>query len=741
MVFDNSGGGSWSKYINIPITTTPSEYAQYKVVIDSNNVTVYSAEGTQKTQGDSGITSDFWNNVKSDGSDIRVFNQNKEQRYFWIEEFDYDNNRAVIWVKVEAGDTELNIAYGNPNATTSVYNKPNKVFEVYDDFKNYAFTKLPDLPRGMADLTSAILNGKIYLIGGYGTSDTEALDTVYVFDPSTQTYTQVASLNYARWGAIAVAYNGKIYVFGGIDGSKNPVPYVEVYDPNTDTWTVLNNTLPSELQGQGQMAVTDGQYIYIYYDRYLYRYDPSTDSYTLLDDNPPVYVARWGAMALYNNKIYILCGSNPSEYLNEVMWYDLSTGTWHTGTPAPHKVHGVARENPIIGDKIYIAGGIWDSYSDANFADKLLIYDISEDKWYYSYSGFYKFDGGTVAVYDNKLYIFGGRNVTSNPYGLKDAEVYDPSAPDAISYWEDINIGWIRDTTNEYLKSTSANAMVRYSNFNDVGNYIYEFDFMHLSTSTNANWLWFMFKTSGTSGTYQSGDGYGVLFYLDSGGYVRFAKSSGGSVTFTNIGPDSNTAQSAKTWHHAKIVYNSGTIEIYLDDKLIYTTTDTDYNSGEIRFRDNDKGYYHAIDNVRILKYADPADFGTPTVKTLEETGVFVTNEDAYHGNYSCKFVVIANSSEGEKYVGIKQSQDLTGFNEVKFALKITELTGHCAFEVWAGNNKLAEYTSTIPNWEEKEVDVSSISGTQEVKFIARAKDYTEDRKIVAYLDKVVKSI
>ena len=87
--FDNHGGGVWTKYINIPITTTPSEYAQYKVVIDSNNVTVYSADGTQKAQG--AVASDFWANVKSDGSDIRVFDQAKEQLYFWIEEWDYSN--------------------------------------------------------------------------------------------------------------------------------------------------------------------------------------------------------------------------------------------------------------------------------------------------------------------------------------------------------------------------------------------------------------------------------------------------------------------------------------------------------------------------------------------------------------------------------------------------------------------------------------------------------------------------
>ena len=130
--FDNNGGGVWTKYINIPITTSPSEYAQYKVVIDSNNVTVYSVDGTQKTQG--AVASDFWANVKSDGLDIRVFDQAKEQLYFWIEEFDYSNMKAVIWVKLEAGSSELNIAYGNPSATKSDYENGEQVFELFDDF-------------------------------------------------------------------------------------------------------------------------------------------------------------------------------------------------------------------------------------------------------------------------------------------------------------------------------------------------------------------------------------------------------------------------------------------------------------------------------------------------------------------------------------------------------------------------------------------------------------------------------
>ena len=136
--FDNDGGGVWIRNIRIAFDSAATEHAQYKVVIDANNIYVYSADGTLK--GKTGVGFGFWGGVKSDGSDIRVANQDlttPTQRYFWIDEFDYTSKKAVIWVRVEDGDAELNIAYGNPSATMSSYNNPNQVFEFYDDFNSF----------------------------------------------------------------------------------------------------------------------------------------------------------------------------------------------------------------------------------------------------------------------------------------------------------------------------------------------------------------------------------------------------------------------------------------------------------------------------------------------------------------------------------------------------------------------------------------------------------------------------
>ena len=131
--FDNSGGSSWKEYMSFPITTTPTEYAQYKIVINGTTWELYNVTGSLEA---SGTNDNFWSLVNSTSADIRVFNQNYNQLYFWVEKWDYANKTAVIWVKVEAGVSELNIAYGNPSATKSDYEDGEQVFEFFDDFEN-----------------------------------------------------------------------------------------------------------------------------------------------------------------------------------------------------------------------------------------------------------------------------------------------------------------------------------------------------------------------------------------------------------------------------------------------------------------------------------------------------------------------------------------------------------------------------------------------------------------------------
>ena len=123
--FDGANGGVWKKYINIPIKTPPSKDAQYLILLDENYVNVYAYGGILKAQ--SAIASEFWDLIRSDGYDIRVFNQLFNQLYFWVEKFDYANKLCWIWVKIPAYTTEVNIAFGNPVALDSIYKDSSKI--------------------------------------------------------------------------------------------------------------------------------------------------------------------------------------------------------------------------------------------------------------------------------------------------------------------------------------------------------------------------------------------------------------------------------------------------------------------------------------------------------------------------------------------------------------------------------------------------------------------------------------
>jgi len=172
--FDNAGGGAWHNYINIPVTTIPSEYAQYKVVINGGTVEVYSVDGTLKASG-SGLDS-FWTYVRSDGLDLRAFDQAKSQLYFYVESWDYVNQKATIRVKLPSGSTELNIAYGNQSAIKSDYEDPERVYDFYWHYSSNDLSAF-DVVKGSWTFSSDGLHSTD------GSDDVAYLKTIQIFNP------------------------------------------------------------------------------------------------------------------------------------------------------------------------------------------------------------------------------------------------------------------------------------------------------------------------------------------------------------------------------------------------------------------------------------------------------------------------------------------------------------------------------------------------------------------------------
>jgi hypothetical protein len=114
----------------------------------------------------------------------------------------------------------------------------------------------------------------------------------YVYDPSANTYTRKADVPTPRtWGTCAVV-NNKIYVIGGYsyDTNGNPISpsnVNQVYDPATDTWAT-KSPLPESIYGVTRENPVIGGKIYVthgfndtVFKASNYVYDPSANSWSV----------------------------------------------------------------------------------------------------------------------------------------------------------------------------------------------------------------------------------------------------------------------------------------------------------------------------------------------------------------------------------------------------------------------------------------------------------------------------
>jgi hypothetical protein len=190
------------------------------------------------------------------------------------------------------------------------------------------------IDRGLA--ASASIDGKIYVMGGMrfngGIYDFTGLKTIEAYDPLTNTWdSTLADMPTKKWGHSAVAFNGKIYVFGRWGASLIPV---EVYDPQTNTWvTISNSNIPTP------------------------RYCLTT---CVLDNN--IYaIGGW-----YNS------GSGP--IYDKVEVYTPGSNTWYTETPMPVALAVLA--SIVIDGKIQVFGG---SYTTHPLIGTSGIYEFSNN--------------------------------------------------------------------------------------------------------------------------------------------------------------------------------------------------------------------------------------------------------------------------------------------------------------------------------------------------------------------------
>jgi RNA polymerase sigma factor (sigma-70 family) len=200
--------------------------------------------------------------------------------------------------------------------------------EEYDPVKD-KWIKRADMPIGVEEFASAVVNGKIYVIAGVS-DDVQFVPTVFEYNPVTDTWTEKADFPDLVTYINAAVVDGKVYVFGG-EGPPN--------------WEVHKT---------------------------VYEYDPINDKWRQMGDMPLAFDA-YGCCS-FNEKIYLIGGWNNSGALSAVWEYNPRADTWTKKTDMPTArwcFHAIP-----IGDKIYAAGG-----TNGDTLSVLEIYDPEADAW------------------------------------------------------------------------------------------------------------------------------------------------------------------------------------------------------------------------------------------------------------------------------------------------------------------------------------------------------------------------
>ncbi len=172
---------------------------------------------------------------------------------------------------------------------------PSNICQVYDINTN-TWSTGPSVPVALYWSTAEAVGADIYLIAGYSPGGAGALDTLYILDTVSGTWTQGASLPGTIQIPASALHGNMIYVFG------RSAAYYK-YDVAAGTWTTF--TGPPSGHGNAAEAVTAGDTIYLIGGNsgYIYEaykttelFDPATGAWT---SGPDLNTGRYQFGAVY----------------------------------------------------------------------------------------------------------------------------------------------------------------------------------------------------------------------------------------------------------------------------------------------------------------------------------------------------------------------------------------------------------------------------------------------------------
>jgi len=442
-----------------------------------------------------------------------LYQQGEHKQLIWEEKAPVSLARNA-YDGVEVLDGKLYLIGGWKDSTS--YN----LAERYDPASNQWET-LAVMSVARAAVATAVLNGKLYAIGGAGHSSVE------IFDLTTGQWSTGPALPAAVSHGTAITVNGKILLAGGRNAADQKVNQLLELDPGTNQWS-QKAAMPTARYGL-KLVLFEGKVWAIggHSTTHLNKveiYDPVANSWSTGSSLTTVryYPSAWTA----NGRIYVAGGYTGSSYLNTIEAYDPETNQWTATGVLPENKY--VADAAVLGGKVYIvagsrAGGVYSNkvYAADLNASVAGVFDLYRRDGNASSGG----SGGTAAIAPN--------SITTNQLSetiLKYLKPEITTPPQPATVYPDSNASfsvaaegkyltyqWRRNgadlpgETNATLTITDANATLHEGNYtvtvsNDFGNVESETASFSVVDSNAINGLvgWWKFDETNSGIAYDS---------------------------------------------------------------------------------------------------------------------------------------------------------------------------------------------------------------------------------------------
>lgn len=240
------------------------------------------------------------------------------------------------------------------------------------DFTEISWNTLTPSPLARSEAQKAVVDGKMYVFGGYTNTLIPDSTRVDVYDPNKNAWTRVSDMPIATTHA-GTAVDGKdIYIAGGVLGTADgklltASQNVWKYNVETDAWSSMPK-LP-QARGAGELSVVNGK-LHFFGGTGFDRFEAKGDHWVLpLDSNtswqpatPLPNPRNHLADAVIDGKIYAIGGQHGHNdnlvTQNSVhMWNPANPNTWTAVASLPKPVSHIAGATFVMGNRIIVAGG------------------------------------------------------------------------------------------------------------------------------------------------------------------------------------------------------------------------------------------------------------------------------------------------------------------------------------------------------------------------------------------------